>query len=146
MEMNGSFLKKGNHMKKLFSVLIAVIMILSAFCMSGCEEYTSHYKAVGFVHSNTSDSSFMTFYEFEGTMVFKMKCETDNGQLKYSAKLDEGSATVFCDCNGAKQELFTVRGGGDKKDASVKVDKGTVYVIVETSGNCSNGDFRFDVR
>ena len=132
-------------MKKLFCFLIAAVMALSAVCLAGCEDYTSHYKAIGFAHSNTSDSSFMTFYEFEGTMVFKMKCETENGQLKYSGKVDEGCATVFCDCNGAKQELFTVRGGSDKKDASVKVDIGTVYVIVETSGNCSNGDFRFDI-
>ena len=132
-------------MRKLLCGLIAAVIALSVICVAGCDDYSSHYKAVGFVHSNTSESSYMSFYEFEGTMVFKMKCETGDGQLKYSAKLGEGVATVFCDCNGAKQELFTVRGGGDQKESSVKVDKGTVYVIVETSGNCSNGELHFDI-
>ena len=133
-------------MKKVFSVLIALIMVLSVICVAGCDGYSSHYKATAFVHSNTSESSFMSFWTFEGTMVFKMKNEAANGQLKYSAKLDEGCATVFCDCNGAKQELFTVRGGEAEKSSSVKIEKGTVYVIVETSGECKQGDFRFDIE
>ena len=79
-------------------------------------------------------------------MVFKMKNGAESGQLRYSAKLGEGSATVFCDCNGAKQELFTVRGGDGEKSSLVRIDKGTVYVIVETSGNCDDGEFRFDIE
>ena len=133
-------------MKKLFSVLIAVLMVMSVICVAGCEGYSSRYNATAFVHSNTAESSFMSFWEFEGTMVFKMKCEAPNGQLKYSAKLDEGCATVFCDCNDAKQELFTVRGGDAEKSSSAKIDKGTVYVIVESSGKCIQGDFHFDIE
>ncbi|MBR6332238.1 MAG: hypothetical protein IKR78_03795 [Dehalococcoidales bacterium] len=133
-------------MKKIIGALIAVMMIMSVVCLVGCGGYTSHYKAIAFVHSNTSDSSFMTFSHFEGTMVFKMKNGAENGLLRYSAKLGEGSATVFCDCNGAKQELFTVRGGDGEKSSLVHIDKGTVYVIVETSGNCDDGEFRFDIE
>ena len=60
-------------MKKGAIILLAAVLLLSVLCLSSCSKYTSKYKAIGFVHSNSPDSSFMIFHEFEGTMAAKMK-------------------------------------------------------------------------
>ena len=56
-------------MKKLFSAVLIICLLVS---LAGCSAYRSHYKAVGFVHSNTPASAFMNFYEFEGVNVFTL--------------------------------------------------------------------------
>ncbi|MBR5620124.1 MAG: hypothetical protein IKW76_10345 [Clostridia bacterium] len=129
-------------MKKI-CLLFAAVLLLTA---SGCGRYVSHYKAIGFAHSNASDSAFMSFYSFDGRMVFKLRCKNgSDGQLRYSAKLESGSAAVYYDDNGTKTALCTVA-AGDALESSVGLsEKGTVYVIVETSEPCMNGDFSFAV-
>ena len=134
-------------MKKHFSeILIAAIMVLVLLILSGCNSYRSHYNAVAFVHSNTSKSASMSFSSFEGTMVFQLKCENADQKISYSAKLDKGSAKVFYDCNGTKTELLSVSSGIDISDIGGELQKGTVYIIVETSEKCQNGRFSFDIE
>ena len=77
-------------MKKVFTAIVAAIVLLS---FAGCGKYSSSYKAVAFVHSNESISAFMNFYSFDGRMVFKLKIAGE-GDLKYSAKLETGSAKL----------------------------------------------------
>ena len=130
-------------MKKLFSILL-VFCLLAGF--AGCSAYRSHYKAVGFVHSNTPGSAFMSFYEFEGTNVFTLKCKNAGGKLKYSAKLETGAIKVYYDTDGSKKELFSV-GAGDEISSSLDLaSAGKTYIIVETDGKCMNGDFQFDTE
>ena len=129
-------------MKKLFSAVLIICLLVS---LAGCSASRSHYKAVGFVHSNTPASAFMNFYEFEGVNVFTLKSKSAGKQLKYSAKLETGSITVYYDCDGTKTELFTV-GAGGQIDSSLELPStGKIYIIVETDGKCKNGDFRFDI-
>ena len=129
-------------MKKVLTVIVAALML---FSLAGCSKYSSKYKAIGFVHSNESSSAFMEFYSFDGKMVFKLN-STGEGALKYTAKLESGSATVYYDYLDTISELFTVN-SGDKLDSyGGYVDVGTVYVIVETDGECKNGDFRFSLE
>ena len=116
-------------------------MLLS---MTSCGKYTSKYKAVGFVHSNESSTAFMSFYSFDGKMVFKLK-STGEGDLKYSAKLESGNAVVYYDYYGTKTELFSVSSGDEMESHGGYVEAGTVYVIVETSTECKNGDFHFSL-
>lgn len=130
-----------NNVKKMIALTVAVITL---FSLTGCSAYKSHYKAVGFVHSNESASSFMSFYSFDGRMVFKMK-STGEGDLTYSAKLESGSATVYYDYYGTKTELFSVSAGEEISSHGGYVEAGTVYVIVETDGECKNGDFQFSL-
>ena len=130
-------------MRKILLLFAAAALALS---LAGCGRYVSHYHAIGFVHSNESDSAFMSFYSFDGSMVFKLKNRNDSGgQLEASAKLESGSAAVYVDDNGTKRELCVVGAGDDVETAAVLSGRGTVYVIVETDGKCMNGDFRFDV-
>ena len=128
-------------MKKAGLLLVAFILLLS---LAGCGKYSSSYKAVAFVHSNESTSAFMIFYSFDGRMVFKLKSGGE-GDIGFSAKLESGSAEVYYDFYGTKQELFSVSGGDEIDSHGGYVEAGTVYVIVETNGECLNGEFRFDL-
>ncbi len=129
-------------MKKVFALALALAL---ALCLGGCSRYTSSYRAMGFVHSNSTSSAFMNFYTFEGRMVFKLTLLNDNGgRLEYSAKLESGSARVYYD-NGEKLELVSVNAGDEIASASGPLARGTVYVIVETDGKCQNGAFHFEL-
>ena len=131
-------------MKKMISAVALGLALL--FCLSGCGKYTSHYNATAFVHSNESDSAFMSFWKFEGRMVFRLKCKEAKEQLSYTAKLKTGSATVYYDCGDGKTELCALD-AGDETQASIDgLKPGTVYVIVEADGHCEEGDFHFDIQ
>ncbi len=121
--------------------MLALAMLLCSF---GCGGYNSKYKAVGFVHSNDTESAYMSFYTFDGRMVFKFHT-TRESDIKYSAKLESGSATVYYDYSG-KQELFSVKGGEELDSRGGYVDNGTIHIIVETDGECMNGEFSFSIH
>jgi len=128
-------------MKKIVILLVSAMLALS---LTGCGKYVSSYKALGFVHSNKSDSAYMSFASFEGRMVFRLK-SSGEGDLKYTASLESGSAVVYYDFYGDKQELFSISGGEGADSRSGYVEAGTVYIIVETDGGCHNGEFQFSL-
>ena len=128
-------------MKKALALLAILIFLLT---LAGCG-YTSSYKAVALVHSNKAETAYMSFYEFTGTMVFKLKCKGQE-EIRYAVKLEEGSAAVYYDCGGGKTELVAVRDGDETGGAAGSLQNGTVYVIVKTDGTCRNGDFRFELE
>ena len=130
-------------MKKLLTVVLVACLL---FSLAGCSAYRSHYKAVGFVHSNTPGSAFMSFYEFDGTMVFNLKNKNTGEKLNYSAKLETGTVTVYYDTNGTKTELFRLGTGGQIASLLDLPSTGKICIIVETDGKCSNGDFRFNIK
>lgn len=123
-------------------ILLAAVMLLSA---AGCGGYTSRYRAVGFVHSNGPSSADMAFISFEGRMVFKLR-STGRSGLAYSARLDSGSVSVFCEHGGTREPLFSLRGGETVDSALPGLEKGTVYIIAETDGECLNGEIRFSLQ
>ena len=48
--------------------------------------------------------------------------------------------------DGNRRELFSV-GAGDDISSSLDLDStGRFYIIVETDGNCRNGDLRFEIE
>ena len=131
--------------------IIAAILITLSFAtllFTGCGKYNSSYSAVGFVHSNTSDKASMNFFEFDGTVVYKLKAKSDSNKLKYSAKLGAGAASVYYDRNGEKVELFSITQDSaidEETPQYVELNTGTVYIIVETDGKCQNGTFEFEI-
>ncbi|MBR5949307.1 MAG: hypothetical protein IKZ82_11785 [Clostridia bacterium] len=131
-------------MKYGYRATALILSLTMLLCFFGCGGYTSKYKAVGFVHSNDSESASMSFHTFDGTMVFKLHT-TRESDIKYSAKLESGSATVYYDWAG-KQELFSVKGGEELDSRTGYVDNGTIYIIVETDGECMNGEFSFSIH
>ena len=132
-------------MKKTKVLVIMAVMMLVATVAAGCSKYKSKYFAVCFAHSNTSGSAFMNFGEFDGTMVFTLKTKKD-GAIKYNAKLEKGSLTVYYDSEGTKEELFKLSAGESVSSSLENLPKGKVYIIVETDGNCKNGDLDFKVK
>ncbi|MBQ6066259.1 MAG: hypothetical protein IJK89_05510 [Clostridia bacterium] len=132
-------------MKKRILILLAAVTLL-AVSLSGCGKYKSHYSATAFVHSNESDHAFMSFWQFEGTMVFQLKCKEAEKSLSYTAKLETGSATVYYDTDGEKTEWFTVAAGDERQDKLDGLKPGTVYIIVETDGKCETGNFDFTIQ
>ena len=75
-------------MKKKIGLLVSML-ILSIMILTACGKYISSWNAVGFVHSNTSDSAYMSFYKFDGTIVFKLKCtDSSKDKLKYNGNLN----------------------------------------------------------
>lgn len=132
-------------MKRIAALLLAVLCF--SFALVGCGRYTSHYKAVLHVHSNSADSASISFHKFEGSEVFKLKCKGDKtAKLQYSGKLEEGSLTVYYDCGGTKTELFSVKSGDEINAKSDALPAGTVYVILETNAKCTDGAFGFEIN
>ena len=129
-------------MKKTVILLLSLLLLVSFI---GCGQYTSSYKAVGFVHSNRSDSASMSFYSFDGRMVFKLK-NAHHGSLCCSASLEVGNAAVYSARSGEKTALFSISGGEEFDLCSEDIESGSFYVIVETDGECGNGSFTFDLE
>ena len=129
------------------SIVLAVFVLLSLFCLAGCVKYSSSYSAVASVRTNTSNTAALSFYQFKGRMVFKLKCRDSNiGQLSYSAKLDSGNLTVYVDHDGTKRELVSLKSGDNISSSVSEISKGNVYIIIETDGRCEEGSFRFDLK
>ena len=137
-------MKTSGHSAAFKTTLIFFLIISVIFSLSSCGKYASHYKAVGFVHSNESKSAFMNFYSFDGTMVFVMN-KTGDEQLQYSAKLESGNLKVYCDNGGEKTELYSLSGGETQEISFENIADGTVYIIVETDGACLNGELSFKI-
>ena len=129
-------------MKKTRLLLAALVILLA---LTGCGKYTSSYKAVGFVHSNGRTSAEMSFYSFEGRMVSRLN-STGEGDIKYTAKLESGSATIRYEYRGTESELFTIGPESELESHGGYVESGTVTIIVETEGKCMNGSFSFRVE
>ena len=134
-------------MKKTLTVLLVMLLVmLLAVRLSGCSRYSSSYHAVGFVHSNESASACMDFFSFDGTMVFKLKCDAEaEGRLAYTGRLEEGRLQVYYDNGDGKTELFSLDPGGEVR-AELPLEQGRVYIIVETDGECRNGGLEFEIN
>lgn len=135
-------------MKKTCAVLLAVILLAAA--LTGCRGYSSSYKAVAFVHSNTASNAFMSYYSFDGTMVFKLKASKGD-KLVFSGKVETGSVMVFyADSDGDLIGLFEV-GDGEELQSSTAVDRNLiwqnrVWIVVKTNGQSKNGSFDFTIE
>ena len=131
-------------MKKGRRILLA-LLLAGALLLGGCGKYTSSYKALGLVQSNTSASAFTDFYLLEGKIVFKLKNTHEGGRIYYDAKLEIGRAMVFYDCGNGSVPLFTITEGESFSTEGGELAKGTVYIILETDGECVNGAFHFGI-
>ncbi len=87
----------------------------------------------------------MSFHSLDGRMAFTLQ-SAGEGDIKYSASLESGAATVYYDYNGTKSELFTIDAGEEVEAHGGYVESGKVYIIVETDGKCMNGAFHFEVE
>ena len=130
--------------RRTVCALFAVILIASA--AAGCAPYASKYNAIALVTTNTAKKASMSFYRFEGMKVFRLTVDKDS-VIKCSGKLESGSAAVCYVVNEAKTELFKVGDDGYTMESTLELKlSGTVYMIVESLGQCTNGEFSFIVE
>lgn len=131
-------------MKKIISLTLAAITLAVAVCLVGCSGYASGYITTNCVRTSNSHSGTLKFGSLKGTMVFTFKCD-DGDKIGYTASLESGAATVYFDNGGGKTELFKVGEGDDLSSVGGALEKGTVYVIIETDGKCKNGRFELEI-
>ena len=133
-------------MKKFTSIIIAVVVLVLCFTLCACGNmYASKYKASQMVTSNTSNSASISFGSFSGTYVMKLQNNSaDEARITYKASLGEGNIKVYYDYNGEKLNLFEIESNGsvDSKTEAFKGNK-TIYIIIESDGECIDGNFSF---
>lgn len=133
-------------MKKIASVIIAVVTLVLCFTLSACgNKYVSHYSATLMVRTNTSNKASVSFDSFSGTYVMQLKNNSaDEVFITYEATLGEGNIKVYYDFNDEKLSLFEIEANGsvDRKTETFTGNK-TIYIIIESDGKCNEGSFSF---
>ncbi len=122
-------------MKKIASILLAGVTCLGA---TACTHYTSSYDAKGFYKSNSGSHCEAKFELLSGRYVFNLKSkDKSEGELHYTATLEEGELNVYYDGIGVKELLFNIKAGESLDDHKGYWESGkTVYVILETVTDC----------
>ena len=99
--------------------------------------------------SSHGDEASMEFSTFKGTYNFKLKRQgSAEHTLDFESSLAEGEMNIYIGVDGEKELLRTVM-GGETYDETIVLDEKydnekVVYVILETTGECLNGDFEFE--
>ena len=133
------------YMKKIVLFVAACVIIVGGLTGCSVRKYKSHWNAVAFVHSNTSQKANMSFSSFEGTIVYELNCKGENEVLHYSSTFGSGSAEVFYDNSGEKVLMFSVKDGSDGDGFVRDLQKGKIYIIIEATEKCTEGQFKFEV-
>ena len=133
-------------MKKIGLILV-MALVLGLLC--GCGGYAKSYSATIMITSCHGDEASMEFGTFKGTYNFKLRREgASEHTLDIEASLAEGEMNIYIGVDGEKELLRTVK-GGESCDETVTLDakydnEKAVYVILESTGKCSDGDFEFE--
>jgi len=133
-------------MKKVCFVLV-LILTLGMLC--SCGGYVKSYSATILITSCQGHEASMKFDTFKGTYNFKLRRDGDaDHTLDLDASLAEGEMNVYIGVDGEKELLRTVK-GGESCDETIPLDdkyddEKTVYIILESTGECVDGDFEFE--
>ena len=133
-------------MKKVCFVLV-LMLTLALLC--GCSGYVKSYSATILITSCQGDEASMEFDTFKGTYNFKLKAKNDSDHtIDLEASLAEGEMNIYIGVDGEKDLLRTVK-GGESYDETITLDdkydnEKTIYVILESTGKCVDGDFEFE--
>ena len=133
-------------MKKIAFVMV-LVFTLALLC--SCSGYVRNYSATILITSCQGDEASMEFDTFNGTYNFKLRRDGAAEQtLDLEASLKEGEMNVYIGVDGEKELLRTVK-GGESYDETIMLNdkynnKKTIYVILESTGKCVDGDFEFE--
>lgn len=136
-------------MKNKVFILSAAVLLICCLFLSGCssEPYTSSYNAKGLTQSNTDSAASMSYSEFQGVKVFKLKFDDSfSKSLIYNLRVETGKVTVYYDTDGSKKTLATLK-SGDRVDEKLRdLTCSSMYIIVESTEKSLNGNFSFETK
>ena len=130
-------------------VRLVLVLILTVLMLCSCGGYVNSYSATILITSCQGDEASIEFDTFQGTYHFKLRRDgTVEHTLDFEASLAEGEMNVYIGVNGERELLLTVE-GGESYDAVIPLDdqydnEKIIYVILETTGKCVDGDFKFE--
>jgi len=133
-------------MKKICFALVLILM-LAMLC--SCGGYVKSYSATVLLTSCQGDEASMRFDTFKGTYSFKLRRDGNaEHTLELEASLAEGEMNVYIGADGEKELLRTVK-GGESCDETIVLDgkydnEKSIYVILESTGKCVDGDFELE--
>ena len=132
-------------------VCLALLTMLTLGMLCSCGGYVKNYSATILITSCQGDEASMEFDTFKGTYNFKLRRDGSAEHiLDYEASLAEGEMNVYIGVSGEKELLFTIK-GGESFDTKISLDskydnEKKVYIILESIGECVDGDFEFEYR
>ena len=127
---------------------IIFLLALSPLALSSCKVYSNSYNALLLVTSNHGNKASMTFSEFEGQTTFKLKKQVKGeGDIKFTASLEEGKINVKYYTLGYEFKLFSINGGELVENHYGYIESSSkVTIIVTSEGKAINGNFTFDIN
>jgi hypothetical protein len=138
--------KENTRMKK---ISFALVLMLTLVMLCSCGKYTKSYAATILITSCHGDEASMKFATFKGSYNFKLKRDGNpEHALDLDASLGEGEINVYIGVGGEKELLLTVK-GGETYDETIRLEEKydnekTIYIILESTGKCVDGDFEFE--
>lgn len=125
-----------------------ILLTLAPLFLCSCDTYYSKYKAILLLTSNHGNSANISFHEFEGTYVFKLKKKNaGEGDIKYKASLESGKIGVKYYTFGNESNLFSIEGGESLDNHFGYIEQGyKVTIIIISEGKAINGSFSFDLN
>ena len=136
-------IKRQSGIKTRSISCLVALSLLIVLGITGCNKYSGHGTATLIVQNYDSDEASVNFGWLDGSRVYDMEVKDTNETLKYKGKLGKGMATVFYDNGDGKKELFKIQTGESVDSNFNSLEKGTLYIIIETDGECESGDFEF---
>lgn len=133
-------------MKKFARLIISTVMLVLCITLSACgNKYVSHYSASTIVSKNNAQEASVSFGAFNGVYVIKLKNTGDNKAfITYNATLEKGNIKVYYDYNDEKLNLFEIEADGSINGKTEEFTSNqTIYIIIESDGNCNEGSFSF---
>lgn len=127
----------------------ALVLIFTLVMLCSCGGYVKSYSATILITSSHGDEASMEFDTFKGSYNFKLKRDgAAEHTLDLEASLAEGEMNVYIGVGGEKELLLTVK-GGESYDETIALgekydNEKTIYIILETTGKCVDGDFEFE--
>ena len=126
-----------------------LVLIFTLVMLCSCKGYVNSYSATFLMTSCQGDDASMEFRTFKGTYHFKLKRDGAAAHtLDCEASLDAGEINIYIGVDGEKELLRTVKGGESYDETITLNDKydneKTIYIILESTGKCVDGDFEFE--
>jgi hypothetical protein len=130
-------------------VYLVFVLMLALVMLCNCSGYVKSYSATLLITSSVGDEASMKFHTFNGSYNVKLKRDgAAEHTLDCEASLAEGEMNVYVGVGREKELLFTLK-GGESLDTKITLDskydgEKYIYVILESVGKCTDGDFEFE--